>query len=356
MLVRKLSCMSQDRTGMLAMRSGGQPDQVRTVSRSRDPSRRCFANECEEIGVCPDVVRDGVIWCALHAQQRSFCSVCGRTPICRIGVLSIDRDPDGGVRAPLHSTCRNRLDMLVKDDAVLQNALAGIRTKCVKLSHFKFCETDCDACQEYITTKDVARDKIQRECLRASIDGLHREYERDGDQDYNCERCDRPRNVQWSQNAAYLCRNCEQELDEPLSQNRQCLQCGSLHDISEFVTLEFAGDESSALCPRCFQQFAAADAEERCILCTSVTTFWSTELEAYVCSTCWNEKGDAGTSTDSGEAVARMQKGKGKGSDHPRASSPFERMSNEEFAARYGTSDDEEEFFREMKDSGATLR
>ena len=264
-----------------------------SVSPSREdspPLRRCFASDCEEIGVCPDVARDGVIWCAIHAQLISYCSVCGRTPLCRIGVLSIDRDPDGGVRAPLHPECRTRLDALVKSDTVLQRALADIRTRCAKLSNQNFCEADCDACRTYIVTKDDAREKLQSECIHAALNALHEEYARKGDDDSICERCDAPRNVQWSQNAAYLCRTCERELDETPTRYRKCSQCGNQHASSEFVPLEPAWDETGAICPRCFEELVSPNATERCILCTATDVVWSKELEACICPPCLREQ------------------------------------------------------------------
>ena len=264
-----------------------------SVSPSREdppPLRRCFAIDCEEIGVCADVARHAVIWCAIHAQHSSYCSVCGRKPLCRIGVLSTDLDPDGGVRAPLHPECRTRLDALVNSDPVCQRSLADIRTRCAKLSKHKFCDEDCDACLAYIVTKDDTREKLQGECFHEAQNKLHEEYDRKGDDNAICERCDAPRNVQWSQNAAYLCRTCERELDETPTRYRKCSQCGNQHASSEFVPLEPAWDETGAICPRCFEELVSPNATERCILCTATVVSWSRELEAYICPTCLGEQ------------------------------------------------------------------
>ena len=144
------------------------------------------------------------------------------------------------------------------------------------------CEGDCQVCTDYIRTKEDIRAQAE-ESVRISKQAQMREaYENASENELNieCERCNLPKNVEWSFNAIYLCRDCSIELEEPCDDRTPCGQCAELCD--PVCTLPDIGQ----LCMRCFHKYTGFISQDVKFCYACQDTAENAHGDFYFCDRC----------------------------------------------------------------------
>jgi hypothetical protein len=245
--------------------------------------RRCFMVSCFERGVVEDSTRNGVYWCADHAQRQAYCFLCGRSPLCEVG-------RDGGVQVPWHAHCRKIMyDKMISTE--VQEILGELRKHCPELLTQSFCTNDCQACLQYIKTRTRIREDLQQQLLESSIAAMHSEYEQRDN--WICERCEAVRSVEWYDDTMYLCRTCASELEDTPQESLYCIctQCGKACQPAEKSHAHLFGDDIGAVCVACMAAAFAVNSADTDAFCSSCFLYkasasWIEDLSIFLCIEC----------------------------------------------------------------------